>query len=51
LILRKRSGELDLKGSEGDSKKAVLKHWLLYLIVILNSAALLLTTIQKTTYF
>ena len=42
---------MDLKGSEGDFKKVVWKHWILYTIVVINTVALLLTTIEKTGYY
>lgn len=51
LELRKRSGELDLTGSEGDTKRLVIKHWLLYIIIVLSVFTLVAITVSKINSF
>lgn len=51
LELRKRSGELDLTLSEGDPKRLVIKHWLLYIPIVLSVFTLIAITISKITSF
>lgn len=49
--MRKRSGELDLTLSEGDSKRIVIKHWLLYIMIVLSIFTLVGITVSKATSY